>query len=271
MLLDPGKELKIACYMAVDTEKLNLSELVKLTPEQLKENEQDSISREQSLVKEIQELVSAWNRQAGETIRLRKAQEYLRVPTISHTSNQWVKGMYDWYEISNMVYKMTYRASEITDWRSSERPRPICWELTWSLVFNTPKNPDYSGHGRQIAGQSQKRFRDKASMEKYLRGRIKAHAHLFAEISPPIPKEHSRRFCVNGLLLPGYTIDSPEALAPDEGAVEELLGYLSDGDLPGGSQDAQTVQRQETPPEEIWSRHRGKRQETVQKKQVPTR
>lgn len=173
--------------------------------------------------------------------------------------------------MSNMVYKMTCRASETTNWRSSKRPRPICWELTWLLVFNTPQNPDYSGHGRQIAGQSQKRFDDKASMEKYLRGRIKAYAHLFTEISPPIPKEHSRRFCVNGLLLPGYTIDSPEALAPDEGAVEELLGYLSDGDLPGGSQDAQMVQRQETPPEEIWSRHRGKRQEIVQKKQAPTR
>lgn len=271
MSFSPGKELKLTCYAGVTLEKMNLSNLVALTCEELAEKERDSVAKEEGLYSEIESLINDWAKQAGETIRLRKALEYLRVPTASHTSNQWVKGMYDWYEMSNMVYKMTFRASEITNWRSSERPRPICWELTWSLVFNTPKNPDYSGHGRQIAGQSQKRFDDKASMEKYLRGRIKAHAHLFTEISPPIPKEHRQRFCVNGVLLPGYTVDGPEALAPDESTVEELLGFLSDGDLPGESQDAQTVQRQETPPEEIWSRHRGKRQETVQKKQAPAR
>ena len=46
-------------------------------------------------------------------------------------------------------------------------------------------------------------------MEKYLQGRINAYIHLFKEISPPIPAEHEKRFCVNGVLLPGYTVEAP--------------------------------------------------------------
>lgn len=271
MSLEPGKELKISYYMGVGLERLNLSGLVTLTPEELRTMEQSSVIKEKEIYGRIEGLISEWKKQAGETIRLRKAQEYLRVPAVRHTSNQWVKGDYDWYEMSNMVYKMTCRVSESTNWRSPQRPRPIYWELTWSLVFNTPQNPDYSGRGRQIAGQSQKRFDDKAALEKYLRGRIKAYAHLFIEISPPIPKEHLRRFCVNGLLLPGYTVDSPEALAPNESAVEELLGFLNDSDLPVDGPEEQPVQPESVPPEEIWSRHRRQRQETVQKKQASIR
>lgn len=271
MSLNPGKELKLIYYAGLSLEKADLSDLVALTREELKTREQESVTKEEEVYGEIENLISEWERQASETIRLRKTLEYLGVPAVRHTSNQWVKGDYDWYEMSNMVYKMTCRVSESTNWRSPQRPRPIYWELTWSLVFNTPQNPDYSGHGRQIAGQRQKRFDDKAALEKYLRGRIKAYAHLFTELSPPIPKEHCRRFCVNGLLLPGYAVDSPEVIAPDESAVEELLGFLNDGDLPGDSQETQIAQQPETSPEEIWSRHRKQRQETVQNKQAPTR
>ena len=34
-------------------------------------------------------------------------------------------------------------------------------------------------------------FTDKAAMEKYLNGRIKAYDRLFTEISPPIPQEYA--------------------------------------------------------------------------------
>ena len=53
-------------------------------------------------------------------------------------------------------------------------------------------------------------FYGKAAMDKYLQGRIKAYTHLFTEISPPVPKEHIRRFTVNGHLLPGYTVESEQ-------------------------------------------------------------
>ena len=65
-------------------------------------------------------------------------------------------------------------------------------------------------------------------MEKYLQGRIAAYSHLFTEISPPIPADARQRFCVNGVLLPGYTVEAPAPPPPD---VDELLSLLEDGDM----------------------------------------
>ena len=52
--------------------------------------------------------------------------------------------------------------------------------------------------------------------DKYLNGRIKAHAHYFTEISPAIPKEYADYFKVNGCLLPGYTIEGEEPVKTAE-------------------------------------------------------
>lgn len=102
-------------------------------------------------------------------------------------------------------------------------------------------------------------------MEKYLNGRIAAYAHLFTEISPPIPQDQKGRFCVNGVLLPGYTVEAPER-TPQEVA-DDLLSLLEDGDLPEQSEGGplhrrlkkrdhllksrQLPRRSATPPKEI--------------------
>ena len=54
-------------------------------------------------------------------------------------------------------------------------------------------------------------------MEKYLNGRIKAYAHLFTEVSPPVPPEYADHFKVNGLLLPGYAVEGMEQTQPTQG------------------------------------------------------
>ena len=64
--------------------------------------------------------------------------------------------------------------------------------------------------GHLIVGQTNKSFTDKSAMEKYMQGRIKAYSYLFTEILPVIPKEYKHLFCVNGQLLPGYTVDETE-------------------------------------------------------------
>lgn len=147
-----------------------------------------------------------------------------------------------------MVYKMSYRIYEGTDYRSNIKPRPVYWELSWYVTFNTPKNPDYSGNGRQIAGQQGKKFKDRAEMEKYLQGRIKAYSHLFTEISPPIPEDAQKRFCVNGVLLPGYTVETPVPDRPDEKNVEDLLSLLEDGDMDALPQPEEPAPPPEPPP-----------------------
>ena len=55
-----------------------------------------------------------------------------------------------------------------------------------------------------------KKFVDKAAMEKYLSGRIKAYQYLFTEIVTPIPEEYANCFKKNGQLLPGYTIEGEQ-------------------------------------------------------------
>ena len=234
--LDPGRELEISAHFYFSSAQADLSEMVKLSPEQLKAQEADSVEQERAIYAKILEIEKEWVHQAGLTASLRKAQEYLKTPATEHTSNQWCEKEYDWHEISNMVYKMTYRIYEGTDYRSNVKPRPTYWELSWYVTFNTPKNPDYSGNGWQIAGQQGKKFKDRAAMEKYLQGRIAAYSHLFTEISPPIPEEAQRRFCINGVLLPGYTVETPELTRPDAKNVEDLLSLLDDEDLPPSPQ-----------------------------------
>jgi len=230
MSLNPGRELSIHRYLYYSETAFDISELVKLSPEKLKEMEQDSIDKEKAIYAKLGEVENEWVQQAQQTDKARKALQYLQTKAAPHTANVWKKGEYDWHEISNMVYKMTWRVYENTRYdHTVKKSVPVSWELSWYLVFNTPQNPDYSGAGRQIAGQERKRFTDKAVMEKYLQGRIKAYAHFFTEISPPIPVEAERRFSVNGVLLPGYIVEVPEQ-TPKEVA-DELLALLGDEDI----------------------------------------
>lgn len=229
--LDPGRELEISSHIYFSSSQSDLSELVKLSPDALKEQEQASVDQEKAIYEEVLKVSEKWVQQAMKTCELRKAQQYLTIPPTPHTANVWIDGEYDWHEISNMVYKMSWRVYENTRYDKAKKESvPVSWEISWYLTFNTPREPDYSGPGRQIAGQDRKRFTDKAAMEKYLQGRINAYAHLFTELSPPIPKGEERRFSVNGILLPGYTVEVPEK-TPQEVA-DELLDFLEDMDTP---------------------------------------
>lgn len=270
--LDPGEKLEVFELAHFDyKDNAEMAEFVTLTSEELKRRETDSIAQEKALYSQLCEIIARWHQQASRTLNLRKAQKYLRVAPALHTSNQWKEREYNWNELSNMVYKMTYHIEERTDWRSHQKPRPTFWALTWDVYFNTPKDPDYSGSGRKIAGQRDKRFMVKADMEKYLNGRIKAYAHLFTEISPPIPKEHEKRFYVNGVLLPGYTVESPKLLAPDKEQVDDLLSLLSDEDIGGEALEPPPAQPERQTPEAVWSRNRQQRQRSGKTPRPPTR
>lgn len=77
-----------------------------------------------------------------------------------------------------------------------------------------------------LASQDNKRYADKAAAERYVQGRIAAYAHLFQELSPPLPENHAHLFSVNGQMLPGYTVQ------PHQPSPQELLDFLEDGDAP---------------------------------------
>lgn len=228
--LDPGKQIEVSRYVYFGAGEKDVSDLVLLSLAELTEMEQSSIEQEKAIFDKMCAMESEWAQQAEQTIRLRQAKEYLRTPSAKHTSNKWSEDRYGWHERSNMVYRMTWRTSEDTKYdRVAQKSISFAWSVSWYLSFNTPKNPDDTRPGRQIAGQDRKRFGDKAAMEKYLQGRIAAYAHLFTEISPPIPKDEEGRFSVNSVLLPGYTVEVPERTTQE--VADDLLELLDDEDM----------------------------------------
>lgn len=245
--IEPGREIEITSRVYFSREQTGLAELVELPIEKLEEMKQFSIGEEKVIYDRLCAATDEWAKQATNTLRLMKAMEYLQTPAVTHTSNVWVEDEYGRHEISNMVYTMSWRVYEKTEWNKvAKKSISVAWELSWSVYFNTPHNPDDSRSGSHFAGQERKRFTDKAEMEKYLQGRIAAYAHLFTQLSPPIPEEHRGRFCINGELLPGYTV---EAHTP---TVTELLELLDDEDMSVQeipSHAKTTPQTPDTPPQ----------------------
>ena len=214
--LEPGKQIKIEHRISMP--RPDIAGLVSQTAEALEKQRGESANKERVIYNNLRKAFEEWEKQAAQTQRLGKAIQYVKTKAVEHTSNRWTKDEYGWRRMSNAVYRMYYRAVENKRYdRTAKKESTASWELTWGVYLQDPGDTRTAG---KIAGQDRKRFEDKAAMEKYLQGRIKAHAHLFTELSPPIPKESVQRFTVNGQLLPGYTVES-------EQEKQSILGQLA--------------------------------------------
>jgi len=236
--LDPAKKMRIERTIYFESDKADISTLTALPLAELLQLRQESEAAEQSIYAKLQEQAYAWEQQAGNTRFIEKAIEYVKTPEVSHTYNEWKDEQYDRHVISNRVYKMQYHIYENTRYDPVKKESvPHSWHLSWSVRTN---NQDGYNQGK-IAGQDRKVFTDKAAMEKYLNGRIKAYSHLFTEISPPIPQEYAEYFKVNGQLLPGYTVEGEQPQQPEQAPQE-----------PERSEQPQpeTETRQQTEPEQ---------------------
>lgn len=220
--LKPGEELEISGHVWRGENKTGVAELIALSMDELKQLEKDSMEKEDKVFQAMCALLPDWTAQAGATVSIRKAMEYLKVSPVKHTSNEWKMADTYRHERSNMVYKMVWWVNERTQYNMAlKKSVPVAWDLRWYICYNTIQNPDKTGPGWQVAGQDSKVFRSEADMDKYLQGRIAAYAHLFTEICPPIPKGEEGRFSVNGVLLPGYS---------KEVTVDDLLECLDESD-----------------------------------------
>ena len=215
--LEVAKKLVIERSIYFESEKADISALTGLSLAELTRLRQESAAAEQAVFDRLKTEAAAWEQQAGNTRFLEKAIEYVQTPPVKHTSNKWEKTDYEWQLRSNAVYQMRYHVYENTRYdRQAQKSVPYSWSLTWSVYTNGPNH----GQNVKIAGQERKTFSDKAAMEKYLAGRIKAYDRLFTETMPPVPKEYAEPFKVNGLLLPGYAIEGepPQYTAPQQAA-----------------------------------------------------
>jgi len=206
--LKPGDQLKIEHSICFDEQHANLAAFQNVPIEALQGMRQASADKEQVIFERLRASVSEWETQAAQTLLLDSAIEYARVAPVRHSANQWAVNEYNTsMMISNMAYKMYYQIYEHTEYnREMKTSIPVAWYLTWSVHTNAPDHNGYNSYNTKLAGQDRKRFTDKSEMERYLEGRKAAYAHLFAEVSPPIPPGYAKAFHVNGLLLPGYTL-----------------------------------------------------------------
>ena len=227
--LEPGEELKIehTVVEGYDENTLDLAPIIALGSNNLTTARDQSVEAEKSVYEKIRASVKEWERQAAVTKTYNRALEYLNTPTAEHTSNQWVREKYhDRDTISNKVYQMSVSVWEDTKYdRATEQSIPVAWYVTWDVSTNAPTR----GYNVEIAGQNRKRYTDKEAAQKYIEGRKKAFAHLFTEISPPIPVEYSRPFIVNGVLLPGYTVQG-QVPAVSNVTADEIISEILGGD-----------------------------------------
>ena len=205
--LETANTMQIRRTIYFESEKSDISELAALPMAELLKMREESAAAEQEVFDRLKKQAAAWEEQAGKTLSLNKALEYVRTPPAKHTSNQWETPDEYRHVRSNAVYKMSYSISENTRYDSkAQKSITYSWTLHWAIFTNAP------GGYRQakIAGQDRKVFASREELDKYLNGRIKAYQHLFTEISPAIPKEYADYFKVNGFLLPGYTVEGEE-------------------------------------------------------------
>ena len=76
----------------------------------------------------MKKAITAWDQHGAQTLLLQKAIEYLRTPEVTHTGNEWKRRKDGSWEISNLVYKMTFRIVRC----GNE------WKLTWELSYTAP-------------------------------------------------------------------------------------------------------------------------------------
>lgn len=190
--LQSGKELKIEHSIYLEDAEA-LKALTELPIEEIEKRKASYEATEQAAYEKVKEAAKEWEETAANVMACTQAVEYLKVPPVQHTSNQWVKKENGWHECSNMVYRMNYQIYERINGTII---------VEWS-IYTAPQQT--IGSMYRVEGLS-RRCATREEAEKYIQGRIRAYAHLFAEISPPVPQKYKNAFMVSGLVLPGYKI-----------------------------------------------------------------
>lgn len=226
--LNPGASIELTRKIEFDEWRADLSdiaELVKLPLAELTGKRKDSVQKEQDTLKKLQDVLSEWEAQAAQTLQLDRALEYVHTPIVSHTSNEWKQQKGGKWCISNLTYYMEFEIWE-------DAAKPGTFRASWGIGMNRPQRPaseKYYFDGEPFFdGQSKKPYDSLEAAQRYIQGRFDMYAHLFTELCPPVPDRFKRKFTINGVLLPGYTIEPPEDTAPDQAKVEALLDFWED-------------------------------------------
>ena len=84
--LDPADSMRIERKLYFEQDKADISGLTVLSMEQLREIREESVAAEQTIYEDLKQRAVAWEAQAGQTLAVDKAIEYVRTPEVKHTA-----------------------------------------------------------------------------------------------------------------------------------------------------------------------------------------
>ena len=241
--LRAGSYLEVRREILYRGERANFKPFLNVPIKDLEKQLKESQAEEKKVFEEMKKAVTAWDEHGAQTLLLQKAIEYLKTPEVAHTANEWKQSKSGAWEISNMVYKMTFNIVKSGDE----------WKLTWELSYTAPGLSkgywSYSRSPRQrIEYEGGKKYKTMEGAQKYIQSKFDQFGACFESLSPPIPAEAKELFCVNGQLLQGYSLQPP-APQKEKVTLEDLLDCLEDGDM-AGSLETQPVSVLPEPPKQ---------------------
>lgn len=223
--LQHGRSIVVGRSWRYEGEKADFKPFLGVPIKELEQRLKDSQAEEKKVFEAIKKAVEAWDEHGAQTLLLQKAIEYLKVPVVTHTSNEWKKQKDGSWEISNLVYKMTFSIT-----RSG-----MDWKLVWEVSYMAPGlQVGYRGYERtpreRIDYEGSKKYKTMDGAQKYVQLKFDQYSSYFRELSPPVPVEAKNLFCVNGQLLQGYKLARPK-VKEKEVSVADLLDCLEEGDI----------------------------------------
>lgn len=231
-----GASIMVGSNLVYRGERADFKPFLAVPIKELEKQLKDSEAAEKKIFEEMKKAIHTWDEHGAKSLLLQKAIEYLKVPEVKHTSNQWKEQKDGTWEISNLTYKMTF--SIVKDGQE--------WKLSWALSYTAPGlQHGYWGYSRfpkeRIDHESGKKYKSLAGAQKYIQSKFDQFSSFFESLSPPVPVEAKDFFCVNGQLLQGYTMERPKAPAK-EVSVADLLDCLENEASP------QQEEKSTTPP-----------------------
>ena len=107
-MLREGSYLDIQRSLVYQGERADFTPFLNVPLKELEKQLKASKAEEQKIYDQLKEAAGAWDEHGAQTLLLEKAIEYLKVPEVKHTSNEWKQQEDGSWEISNLVYKMTF-------------------------------------------------------------------------------------------------------------------------------------------------------------------
>lgn len=224
--LQEGMSITVARSLRYKGEKADFGPFLSVPVKELEKRLKASKTEEKKVFDLLQEAAKAWDKHGAQTLLLQKAIEYVKTPEVKHTSNEWKKRKDGSWEISNLVYKMTFSIT-----RSGME-----WKVVWELSYMAPGlQVGYRGYERtpreRIDYEGSKKYKTMDGTQKYVQAKFDEYAECFATLCPTVPEEARALFSVNGQLLPAYKLEKPKVMEPMEATVSKLLDCLGEEDL----------------------------------------